>query len=222
MNVFLDVIQVAKLMLRNLKFTLTTTLVMTAGLTVALFLFSFVYSTMYAELPFKEGERIRVIDVIDNGVAYSGNSVPLYIYDDLKKQGSSFQQMSAFRSGVVTLVLPNQTRKYLAAFSEPEMFDLTEAIPLTGQVFNHQQLSNHSENVIVISETVALEMFGDRQGIIGKTVKISNVIYKVIGILPQSYKFPRSTDIWLPLKENVSRVNRGQEVNVSIFVFRSR
>lgn len=217
MSLLLDISQVLKLMGRNLKFTISTSLVMATGLTVALFLFSFVYSTMYAELPYKGGERIRVLDVIENGVAYSGNSVPHHIYNDYKSWPHSLEGASAFKTTKVTLTLPNQTRKYVGAYSEPAMFTLTQTSPLQGELFTEKHLGINSENVIMISEMVALEMFGNTQSVVGKLVQISGESHKVTAVLPQSFKFPQATDVWLPLKNTVTSFNRGEEANVSIF-----
>lgn len=204
-------------MARNLKFTLSTILVMTTGLVVALFLYSFVYSTMYSDLPYKNGDAIRVIDVIESGVAYSGNSVPHHIYNDFKRWPNSFDSVSAFKTGVITLTLPNQTHKYIGAYSEPEMFALTQVTPLQGFIFTNQHLSMNSEDVIMISEKVALEMFGSSKGVIGKIINASGVRHKVIAVLPQTYQFPRATDVWIPLKNTAAAINRGEEANVSIF-----
>lgn len=216
MNLLSELSQQAKFLLRNLRFTLTTTAVMATGFTLALFLFGFVYSTMYSELPFQNGQRIRVIDSIENGVAYSGNSVPQYVYNDFKKQVSSLQQASAFRSSLVTLSLPNQVRKYVAAYSEPQMFNTLGITPVYGEVFTPRQLANR-DNVVLLSENSALEMFGSVDKALGANVKISGYAYRVTGILPGTFKFPRATDIWLPLQDKTQMFNRGSEDKVSIF-----
>ncbi len=216
MNALLELSQQSKFLVRNMKFTLSTTVVMSMGFTMALFLFGFVHSTMYSELPFKDGQQIRVIDSIEKGVAYSGNSVPHYIYNDFKNQVSSLQQISAFKSSLVTVAMPDQVRKYIAAYSEPMMFSLLGVPTLHGETLNKAHISNR-EHVVLLSESTALEMFGDAALAVGKNLNIRDQAYRVIGVMPGSFKFPRATDLWLPLADITTQFNRGDEGNVSVF-----
>jgi predicted permease len=171
---------------------------------------------MYAELPFQNGKQIRVIDLVEKGVAYSGNSVPEYIYHDFKTQVSSLQQVSAFKSSLVTVSISNQVRKYIGAYAEPAMFSLLGVPPLHGGVLTQQHIANR-EHVVMISESSALEMFGNTKAVVGKNVNIRGEAYRVIGVMPDSFKFPRAADLWLPLEDNVTKFNRSEEGNVSVF-----
>lgn len=216
MNAWLELIQQSKFLLRNLKFTLSTSAVLSTGFTLALFLFGFVYSTMYSELPFQNGQQIRVLDSVEKGITYSGNSVPQYIYNDFKDQTTSLNQVSAFKSSRVTISMPNQVRKYIGSYVEPTMFSTLGVSPIYGEVIRQQHIDNKA-HVVVLSETSALEMFGNTVTAVGNHVNIHGNAYRVIGVMPDSFKFPRAAKLWLPLEDNTSQFNRGQEGKVSIF-----
>ena len=71
-------------------------------------------------------------------------------------------------------------------------------------------------HVALLSSAFWHRNFGGSTGIIGKTVDLNAERYTVIGILPPTFRFPGTTDVWVPIdmtsKQFSQRGNHGLNV----------
>lgn len=63
--------------------------------------------------------------------------------------------------------------------------------------------------VIVLSHGVWQRQLGGDPDVIGRAVRLGNAVYTVIGVMPESFGYPISQDVWVPFRENVLDYPRG-------------
>ncbi|MGB0861087.1 MAG: ABC transporter permease, partial [Pseudoalteromonas spongiae] len=91
-----DILYAVRGMLKNPRFAALTTFVMTIGLSLCIYMFSFIFNTLSGTIPLEDGERLRKVTTVVNGVAYDGTSVRYQEYLDIVNQQTSFEFLDAY------------------------------------------------------------------------------------------------------------------------------
>jgi predicted permease len=117
--------------------------------------------------------------------------------------------------GLSSLVLsgigPAQTIK--AAAVSDEFFETVRIRPLLGRTFRSEEDSPGRSHVAILSERFWRTNFGGDRTIVGRTIRLNDVSYNVVGVIaPASTAaswFPMEADLWVPLAlTDDQRVNR--------------
>jgi hypothetical protein len=82
-------------------------------------------------------------------------------------------------------------------------FDVVRVKPIMGRTFLPEEDSVAGAHpVVVMSHSLWQRRFGSDPNIVGKTIRLSNRGYEVIGVTPESFtgsKFALSMDFWVPM-----------------------
>jgi len=198
MNIFSDINFALRTLIKNPKFTALTVFVMTTGLTLCIYMFSFIQGSMVAPLPFKDGERIRAIDMIYNGMTYQGTSIRVHDFEDLKKRVQSYEVFDAYDIATVNLSTNDRAVKYTGHFVTESFFEISEAKALLGRLLSNEDGLSGAEPVAVISHTLWQSLFAGDVDILGKKLRVNTQPTTIVGVMPDSYQFPDAGRIWLP------------------------
>ncbi len=79
----------------------------------------------------------------------------------------------------------------------PAFFKTARAAPLLGRDFIDGDY-NGQAGVAVLSERIWRQSFGADPSVIGKPITLNGRNLTVVGIMPQTFDFPRSVDVWIP------------------------
>jgi len=217
MSIFSDINFAFRTLIKNPKFTALTVFVMTTGLTLCIYMFSFIQGTMVAPLPFKDGERIRAIDMIYNGVTYQGTSIRVHDFEDLKKRVQSYEVFDAYDVGTVNLSTNDRAVKYTGHFVTENFFEISEAKPLLGRLLSNDDALSGAEPVAIISHTLWQSLFAGDKNVLGKKLRVNTKPTTVVGVMPDSYQFPDAGRIWLPYTAKAVGVERSKGDYVAVY-----
>ena len=53
--------------------------------------------------------------------------------------------------------------------------------------------------MVIIGHGMWMNRYGSNPSVIGRTIRINDIPTTVIGVMPDGFKFPFNTDLWLPL-----------------------
>src|SRR5262249_17566968 len=70
--------------------------------------------------------------------------------------------------------------------------------PILGRTFLPDEIEVAQSKVALISEGLWKRRFGADPNLAGSTVQLDGESFTVVGVLPASFKFPESVDLWLP------------------------
>ncbi len=84
------------------------------------------------------------------------------------------------------------------AVVSPSFFRVAEVSPAFGRTFFADEHIPGFESEAVVSHAFAVAHFGAPTSAIGQGVALNSVGYRVIGVMPPSFRFPARTDIWVP------------------------
>jgi putative ABC transport system permease protein len=80
------------------------------------------------------------------------------------------------------------------------LLQLLQVNPIHGRTFVPDEIQPGGDHVVLLSEGLWQSRFARDPGVLGKTVKLNDEVFTVIGILPSTFQFPpdHPTDIVLP------------------------
>ncbi len=91
--------------------------------------------------------------------------------------------------------------------------------PIIGRDFAEADDTAGSAPVVLIGETVWRTRFGSSPKVLGQQIIVDGVPREIIGVLPEEIKFPRLSQVWVPiaeLRKEEGVLNRGNHPGFSV------
>ena len=88
-----------------------------------------------------------------------------------------------------------------------EMLNVLELRPFLGRNFTSAEDVPHGPHVVLIGYNLWQRIFHGDRAVLGRVIRLSDVGYTVIGVLPKEAVFPDRTELWLPLGLNPNSEN---------------
>jgi len=87
----------------------------------------------------------------------------------------------------------------MAAKVSWEWFNVFGVRPLAGRVFRPEEDQPHANQVAVLAYPTWQRLFGGDPAILGKSIRLNQQDYRVVGVMGPDFDWPRRTEIWVPL-----------------------
>ncbi len=94
-------------------------------------------------------------------------------------------------------------------------FSLLRQQPFLGRDFVPGEDAAGAPPVVILGHSVWKNRYGSDPGVIGRMLKINEVAYSIIGVMPQGMRFPTNADMWRPLLPGTAENRRNR--NISVF-----
>jgi predicted permease len=138
---------------------------------------------------------------------------------DWRNASESFSEMAAVNPNAgFTLGSLDEPARLTGSGVSANFFSLLGIPFALGRGFLQDEDQPANSRVAVLSYRVWQERFGADRGITGKTIKLNDDTYDVVGVLPADFQFATNAadfqarsqvDIWVPLALNLEKLNRG-------------
>jgi predicted permease len=183
-------------------FALAVVLVLALGIGAATAMFSAVDAALLRPLPFQRGDRLVMLHHV--GIPYRSErprrwpkSSPDIV--DARALRDVFTHVEAYAPGGLNLsgvATPTRTR---VALVTPGLFPALGVGAALGRGFTADEGTPEGAPVVILSDRIWRRQFGGDPGIVGRDVRLNEVPYRVVGIMPPGFGFPEDTELWLPL-----------------------
>jgi predicted permease len=181
-------------------FLTITVLTLALGIGANLAIFTVVNAVLLQPLPFRDPDQIvRVFDDLRGaGARNVGMSVPEL--EDLQRSGI-FEQVSVIFPASQALGGGDRVERIEFLGTSPNYFELLGTAPALGRTYTQAEWVPGCLNGVVISDGLWKRQFGSDPHVIGRTVRIDEDGYTVIGVMPFGFRHPGNTlggdvDIW--------------------------
>src|SRR5215813_8381603 len=196
----------ARMLVKKPGFTLIAVLTLGLGIGAVTAIFSVVNTVLLRPLPYKEPERIALIEqhFPKLGLYFGGVSAPEML--DYIAGNETFAEMAGY--GIINLNLTGESepRRIEVARVSPGLFPLLGVTPLLGRGFSAEEDVVGKNRVVALSEGLWRRHFGADPNIIGRVVKLDEAPYTVVGVMPARLRFPLTeasfadaVELWTPL-----------------------
>jgi putative ABC transport system permease protein len=176
-------------------FAIAAILTLALGIGANTAIFSVVDAVLLRSLPYPNSARLVVIwdNLTKLGVERLGLSAA--IYREYASQ-NVFEKTAAYRTFDRTFATQDNVERLSAIFATPSVLELLGARSEIGRIFTEAD----GDNVALISHSLFVREFGADPNIAGKTIRIDDRNYTVIGVLPAQFSFGNSPiEIWTPI-----------------------
>jgi putative ABC transport system permease protein len=120
-------------------------------------------------------------------------------FAEFQAQNRSIEQMAAFEQRNVALLGTGQPAEVLGCAVTQNFFRVFGMRALFGRTFSANKPQD-DHGTAVVSESFWRGYMGANTNAIGKTIVIAGQKRIVIGVMPDAFDFPLSTEVWLPLE----------------------
>jgi putative ABC transport system permease protein len=191
-------------MRRNPGFTALAVLTLTLGLGATTAIFTVVQSVLLRPLAFRDPERlVRVYESLLP--QYATGSVSYPNLQDLRAQARSFSLIQAYNPvGNASLQTTGEAERVAVAQVEARMFELLGASAMLGRTFQPGEDRPEAAQEAILGESLWRRRFGADPSVLGRPITLNEQPYTVIGVMPESFRFPPGSatlaELWTTLR----------------------
>ncbi|HEV3074359.1 MAG TPA: ABC transporter permease, partial [Thermoanaerobaculia bacterium] len=197
-------------LLRSPAVTALALLTLTLGIGANTAIFSVVSGVLLEPLAFpRPDELVVVIDSAPKlGFPQFGASPPNF--KDWREQNQVFSSLDAMARGRFTLTAKGaQPQAVAGAEVTGDFFRTLGVRPHLGRLLAPADDRPGGERVAVLSHELWHRRFGGDPGIVNRRITIDGRAHTVVGVAPPALKFPRQSELWVPLALDFSKSSRG-------------
>lgn len=213
-NMFADLIQDVRYSLRMLRkapaFTALIVLTLALGIGGNTAIFSFVNDALLKPLPYRDPDRLVMAWETTAGTAHSQNIVAAPNYLDWEKQNDVFERMAIFEFLAYNISGGGDPEIVGGLRASSGLFDLLGVQPVMGRTFTKEEEAPGKDHVAVLSYGLWQRRYAADPSVLGKTIRINQESYTVIGVMPKGFAFPNNQQkLWVPIGFNDADRGRG-------------
>jgi putative ABC transport system permease protein len=196
-----DVRYALRVMSRTPSFAVAVIGVMGLSIGANTAIFSIVNAVLLRPLPLEEPERlVRLFTRTPGGRAFELSPGKFY---DWQRDAQSFEGMAMYRFRQFALAGTGPARAIEAGAVGAGFFEVVRARPALGRVFRPEEDSPGGKYVVILSERFWKTELGGASDVIGRTLKLNDEAYTIVGVMPASASVASwaamACDIWVPM-----------------------
>jgi putative ABC transport system permease protein len=197
-------------LLRSPAVTALALLTLALGIGANTAIFSVVSGVLLEPLAFPRPDELVV--VIDSApkLGFPQFSASPPNFKDWREQNQVFSSLDAMARGRFTLTAKGaQPQAVAGAEVTGDFFRTLGVRPHLGRLLAPADDRPGGERVAVLSHELWHRRFGGDPGILNRRITIDGRAHTVVGVAPPALKFPRQSELWVPLALDFSKSSRG-------------
>lgn len=213
-------------MRRSPGFALTVVATLALGIGASTAIYSVVDRVLLRPLPFADADRLVVVWETDrrSGTTREPSSYPDIV--DFRTRARSLSTFAEFLATDVSLTTPDARPQRLSGVATTDQyFELTGIRPIVGRLYTAAESRAGGPKVALLGEWLWRSRFGGSPGVIGQTIRVDDVQYEIIGVIPSesdfgidqmndraayhaSYSGEGEAGVWIPLQATAEQFPR--------------
>ena len=202
-----------RLLRKSAGFAIVAVLTLALGIGPTTAVFSVVDTVLLSPLPYLHPEQLVLVSETVPNIGdvpnlhdenYLGVAAAEYL--DYRDRNRSFAQVAAYQDDGFNLTGAATPLRITADRATPSLFPLLGVTPAIGRTFSDAEAHPGADRVVVLSHDLWQNEYGSDPAVLGKTVKLDEKSYTVIGVMPASFRFPSDSapaservQLWVPL-----------------------
>ena len=175
-------------------------LIMTLGIGATTTLFSVAYGVLLKPLPWPQADRlVRLQETRPGATRVRAWTITNASFLAWREHHSTVDEIAGWNGRSATLTGTGTATSLSFVAVTSNLFSMLGANPIQGSLF-HPEDEIAAPNVVVLSYGLWQQQFGGAPDAVGKTVRLDEKPYTVIGIMSPTFAFPdRDSRAWIPL-----------------------
>lgn len=193
-----DLRYAARTLRRNLGFTSVALLALALGIGANTSIFSVVNGVLLRPLPFRDPSRLMILDE---------KWLPRFPHFEAtpkdflgwREQSRAFEQIAAFVGVAFNMTSADRPERISGARVSANLPALLGVQPMLGRSFAPEEETEGNDRVVLLGFSLWQRRFGADPRVIGTGVKLNDIEYTIVGVMPASFRFPHDAEIWKPM-----------------------
>ena len=139
-------------------------------------------------------------------------------YIAFKKQASAFTSVGVGRRDTFRLLGTDRPEQLEGAAVADDYFSTLGVNALRGRIFTPEDNKPGAGSVAIISYEFWQNHFGGDASAVGRTFRLNDRIYELIGVMPRGFDLPLSTSVWVPLAANIETLPVQENTRHNMFL----
>lgn len=214
-DTFLQDVRYGVRMLRKTPgFTLAAVLTLALGMGANTTIFSTMDAMLLHPLNFPDLDRlVAVSETLPHSISGTETVAPADFLD-WTKQAAVFDGMAAYQSWESDLTGVGEPVHVAGAQVSSGFFPIIGIRTALGRAFAPDEQQPGRDQVVIISHGLWQDRFSGDPRVLDATINLNGAPYRVVGVMPQSFSFPRDTQVWRPLPVSSSFVMEREKQSV--------
>jgi len=215
-----------RMLRKNPGFTAVAVLTLALGIGANTAIFSLLDTILLRPLPYQRPEELIQVTETLPRMGSDEVGVAAGEYLDYRDRNHSFSSVGSYESDGFNLTGSGQPQRVNTARVSASVFPLLGASPVLGRAFTDDEDRYGAARVVVLSHALWEHEYESDPHILGKTIKLDETPYRVIGVMAASFRFPfdgqplsEMADLWIPEAFSPDRIdprNRTVEFGVGL------
>jgi len=207
----------ARSIARSPGLTGVSVLALALGIGLTTTMFSIVNGVVLQGLPFEESEKLLHIEANQLADDIESMEIPLHDYLEYRDQQTTFEDLGAFYEGTIYVTDDAGPVRYDGAFMTDNTFPLLRAQPEIGRLFLPGEGQKSAELVVVLGYRTWQDRYHGSTDVLGEAVRVNGEMGTIVGVMPDGFRFPVESDVWVPLRLDPLELKRGEGPTLEIF-----
>jgi predicted permease len=210
-----------KRLVKNPGYSLVVILTLALSIGANTAIFSVVDAILLRPLPYPAPERLGSLMQRVSGPANLTYPISidrdswLYLRDNVPAVTAGVASRAGGAGGV-NLEAAGRAQYIHAQRVSAQYLDVLGLRPMLGRAFSPAEDSAGGPNVVVLSYGLWKDTFDADPAIVGKAIRLKDVPYTVIGVLPPGARTPSTADLWTPLRPETSAEGGGDNFDAIV------
>ena len=209
---------------KNSGFTLVAVITLALGIGANTAVFSLVNAVLIRRLPYRDPEQLVLLTETLPQLGANEVGVAAGEYLDYRDQNRCFSQTAAYETAGFNLTGDGIPLRVQAARVSASAFSLLGVNAQLGRTFTDEEDRDGAPGVAVISDSLWRNHYSGSQGVLGKTIRLDEKPFTIIGVMPASFQFPFDgapisdrADLWVPIAFSSDRfADRVREFGIGV------
>ncbi len=199
---FNDIRYAFRIMRKSPGFTLIIILTLALGIGANASIFSIVNAVLLRSLPYHDPGRLVKITFNNPGIDLHDVRFSVPELEDLKSRADIFKEVSVVFGGSTNLTGGTRPERLEMLEVSPNYFSMLGTTPEIGRLFGPQDFALGFAEATVISDSLWRRSYGADPNILGKSLRMDNDPYTVVGVVPAGFRHPgktiaRDVEVWV-------------------------
>jgi len=199
---FRDIRYGLRVLAKSPGFSAAAVLTLALGIGANIAIFSVVNAVLVRPLPYRDAGRLVMLWSTEPKTGWRGQASPLD-FVTWRHESRSFESLAAFMPDSHILTGRGEPVELSGGQISAGFFETLGIAPQLGRTFAPAEYRPGGERVALIAHGLWQERFGSDPSIIGRSIRLSDEIFTVVGVMPDALQFPiDGLKFWLPLELN--------------------
>ncbi|MBD8528068.1 ABC transporter permease [Pseudomarimonas arenosa] len=203
---------------RTPGFTLSAALMLCAGLAVCMYVFGAIQSFLMRPLPLNQPERLLHMEYTPLDNVPMSVEIGIRTFIDLEREQTQLNQLSGYHGGTLNLS-DDDTRpeRYNGAFVIGDMFAAYGVPAMLGRYLQPADQASEAEPTVLLGYSIWQQRYAADPAIIGRLIRVNGRPARVVGVMPNGFRFPFDNQVWVPIIRKTPDYPRDQDPTLEVF-----